>query len=285
MLSRNLIPLVAETINSRPRSLGLARPAEQQIIKAFRYHLAQKLKTAVEITFVVSDSTQATLTIGYMPLEFREAAQSQKAAQEVIELIKERVKTNTRIQSTIAGIPNKGLLLLYEFDQAYEIATNLKIADFSTTQFAYTACLHFASSDKKDIDADKWFAVLCEFSDKCISNGSWRTALLCLDQAEHLLAHFFLTFDPDYQSREELVEALIRLGDCFVFADLPERAIALAKRYMPQLEELSDERSDTENIVQELDYNVLKWQKSSSEIWAENAPLIVIGRDFAKKIA
>lgn len=284
MISRELIPLVAETINTRPRDLGLANPTQQIIIKAFRYHLSQKLKTAVEITFVVADSKPATLTLGYVPLQFRETEVCRKAATEVLGMIKERVKTKWHIEGTIAGIPNNGLLLLYDFDQAYEIATNLQIADFATIQFAYTACLHFAAADRMNIDAAKWFDVLCEFSKKCISNGAWRAALLCLDEAENLLYHFFSNFDEEDGSKTELIESLINLGDCFILADLPERAVNLAKKSLPRLEEI-DQGEANKAETERLQTRILAWQKASAEIWQENAPLLVIARDFAKKIA
>jgi len=285
MLNRDLIPLVAETINTRPRSLVLANAAQQLIIKNFRMLLSLKLKTAVEITFAAADARKGTLTIGYMPLEFRETALCQKAATDVIDALKVRLNTEAHIEATLAGIPNEGGLLLYDFEQAYNIARNLKLSDFSTIQFAYTACLHFAAVDRKDIDAEKWFEVLCEFATKCISNGAWRTALLCLDQAEHLLQHLFQIFSPEYQSPEELIEALSKLGDAFNFADLPERSINLAKKYLPRLEELDDGNTHSTNALDKLETKILGWQKASSELWSENAPLIIIGRDFAKKIA
>jgi hypothetical protein len=284
MLSRNLIPLVAETVNAKPRGLGLASPAEKLIIKAFRYHLSQKLQTAVEITFAVADKKLDTLTIGFMPLEFRETAECKKAAAEVIECIRERVKTKFCVEATLAGIPNNGLLLLYDFTQAYDIARNLSISDFATVQFAYTACLHYASTDDNAVDAEKWLDVLCEFAKKCISNGAWRPALLCLDQGEDLVNYLFQTFDSHLKRKEELIEALIKLGDCFEFADLPERAIELSKKLLPRLEQLAIKES-AQDEAELLDTTILRWQKSSAEMWQENAPLLCIARDFAKKIA
>lgn len=285
MLSRNLIPLVAETINSCPRKFGLAGPDEQFLIKSFQYHLAQKLKTAVEITFAVSDPLLKIITIGYMPLEFRETVVCKIASAEIMEMLNGKTKSKYRIETTIAGIPNNGLFLLYDFSQAYDIATNLKIADFTTIQFAYTACLHFASADRMDVDAEKWFNVLCEFSNKCISNGAWRSTLLCLDQAEYLLRHMFGKFDPETQSLDEVIAPMIQLGEAFQFADLPERSIHIAKRYMPQVEALVGDDEQNKEKLHQLEMTILNWQKSSNDIWADNAPLIVIGRDFAKKIS
>lgn len=285
MLNRNLLPLVAEAINSRPRKLVLANAVQQLFIKNFRVHLSLKLKTAVEITFAALDTSQKTMKLGYMPLEFRETAVCQTAAQEVISGLKERLKLKGNFDATLAGIPNECSLLLYDFDQAYEIARNLRVADFSIIQFAYTACLRFAAADRKDIDAEKWFEVLCEFANKCVANAAWRTALLCLDQAEHLLHHLFQSFTPEVQNQEELINALSRLGDAFNQAELPERSIHLAKKYLPKLEELNDGSNKASNAREDLETKILSWQTSSAELWSENAPLIIIGRDFAKKIA
>lgn len=285
MLNSNLIPLVAQIINSRPRNLGLAGKTDQYLIKSFAYHLGWKLKTGVSITFAVWDQLTETLVIGYMPLQFREASQCARAAEEVIGEIKAQGYIEKKVVATIAGIPNRGLILLYDFTQAYEIAKSLQIADFSTIQFAYTACLHFAAADRKDIDADKWFDILCQFAHKCSSNGSWRTALLCLEQAEHLLGYLFDRFDYELDQIDDLILSLTRLGQEFQFADLPERSIDLARIFMPKLELLCDFDMCNDERIQQLESEILDWQKSSNEIWADNAPLIVIGKDFAKKLS
>lgn len=281
MLSKQIIPLVAESINNRPRRLANSSPKEQYFIQEFRDRLSRELGMIVDVTFAVREAEKQLLTVGFMPTDEIGAEICLDIAKQVASDLWKESNYLFHTHVTITGIPDGGVFLLYEFNQAFEIATALKVADFATIRQAYFSCLFFATYENT-MQAEKWFQALLTFSNQCINNGSWRTALLCLDEAEHLLAYFFSRFE--YYSVGKLVYLFIKLGDAFEFADLPERSVNLAKKCVPLLEEFDNPAAPDHISFQTMEQKILSWQTASEEHWQNNAPVLLAGKAFAEKI-
>lgn len=280
MHNSDLKSLVAEAVTSRPRKLGLASPFEQMFVKQFQKMLGSTLKAEVEITFVHRDA-EGKLTLGIIPVELAESSKSIGMAQTVLEVM--QTSYGLAAQVTLVGVPNDGIFLLYDFEQACKIADSIAAIDFSSVQFVYNACLTLGESSTKKLPTPRLVELLCQYSDKSIDAGEWRTSAVCLDYAERLLTDKLTLFRDEDQ---HVLKGLICLvGEAFCYANLPERAINLALNACSpaQLTGLSEDGLKT---FQDYMRETLKvWQEASDIVWRVNSPIFEIGEALVKKQA
>lgn len=280
MHNSDLKSLVAEAVTSRPRKLGLASPFEQLFVKQFQKMLGSVLKGHVEITFLHKDA-EGKLTLGIVPVELSEPSKSIDMAQTVLDVMK--TSYGLTGQATLVGVPNDGIFLLYDFEQACKIAESITAIDFASVQFVYNACLALGESSTTKLATHRLVELLCQYSDKGIDAGEWRTSAVCLDYAERLLTDKLTHFGDEDLA---ILKGFICLvGEAFCYANLPERAINLALNACSpaQLAGLSD--SALKTFQESMSETLKEWQEASDIVWRTNAPIFEIGEALVIKQA
>lgn len=280
MHNSDLKSLVAEAVTRRPRKLGLASPFEQLFVKQFQKMLGSVMKAEVEITFLHRDA-EGKLILGIIPVELAEPSKSIDMAQTVLEVM--QPSYGLAAQVTLVGVPNDGIFLLYDFEQACEIADSIEAIDFTSVQFVYNACLALGQSSAKKLPTQKLVEILCQYSDKGIDAAEWRTSAVCLDYAERLLIDELTHFrDEDL---ETLKAGVCLVGEAFCYANLPERAINLALNACSPAK-LTGLSEDGLRTFQDYMRETLKeWQEASDIVWRVNSPIFEVGEALVKKQA
>lgn len=280
MHNSDLRSLVAEAIISRPRKLGLASPFEQVFIKQFQQMLGKVMHHPIEITFA-HRGEEGKITIGVVPVSDADSKKCVDYATVVLEAMKESF--GLPAQATITGIPNDGIFLLHEFEQACDIASGIQSIDYDAVQFAYTACLTLGQSSNKKCSTNKLIEILCQYSDKSIDAGEWRTSAVCLDYAERLLIGEINAYTDN--DLDKLLTVIGNIGEAFCYANLPERAVNLALNSSSPSLVNGFSNPVLQKFQQSLADRLQEWQEASDILWRTNSPIFEVGEALLQKQA
>ena len=268
MANGDQISLLTEAMYNRPRKLGLASPFEQLFIEQFNKMLANAFKKTIPLSFVVRH-TSCQLTIGLLASQDLETSTRIDIAKTVLEVMKESY--GIQASATINEIPEDGELLLYSFEQAYEVAYTISLENMETVRFVYNSCLELAQREKRKVAPFDLIDILCQFAEKSSEAGQWRTTVVCLDYAERMLLSYLAECDD--RDLDMILILITHVGDTFCKATLPERAVNLAlnavtPNNLPNFTDKAQKR-----LQQLLVKAFTDWQEQSKRIWQHNLPI------------